>query len=402
MRRREQLDDLALDPTFLFDRNVRVDIEHDHADAIRAVERELRRRHRDVDLTRARLVVTVVDAHDLERHAADVDPLAHRGVDAAIARIGVRVVTEQRVADRLADHTGLALVRNVVLVDEPPLHHVDRVEEVGRGVDRVDAEQVRLRPARGLHLTTAEPAAVDEVLHAEVVDVWVLACRVEVAVVERDPPVDVVAAERDRGLRSVDVDGVCRVLAEALADAVIESLSEYEQDDEDEDSPGDADTGQYRAQLVAPDRVELLAPAIDLEHRDRDETGDLERQRDPAAAKRRGHADDIETAPQVEQDSTDKQQKQREPDRGAAEDESERGGHGEHEEQDREHRPQRLRGSNDQDKRGEVQRELLHGRTAAVPSLPIGSGSELAILPSWIRIVRGVFAATSASWVTIS
>src|SRR5205807_9487663 len=46
----------------------------------------------------------------------------------------------------------------------------------------------------------------------------------------------------------------------------IEAAAKAEQHDHDEDAPRHADRGQRGAQLVAADRVEDLAPAIEREH----------------------------------------------------------------------------------------------------------------------------------------
>src|SRR5262249_5464406 len=148
---------------------------------------------------------------------------------------------EEGLADLLADDGDLPVLLEVEGVEEASLRD-DRlleVEEVG-----MDAAYVE---GAGLFLVADPHRSRDEKAGGDVVDpVDSRSDRLSILLRQLDPPARLEALVGRARLPGEDEEAVDGVVAKLPDDAVLESLSRSEQDDEHENAPGDAESRQRR------------------------------------------------------------------------------------------------------------------------------------------------------------
>ena len=156
-------------------------------------------------------------------------------------------------------------INDVDLVEEPTRDH-DRVLEVEVvGVHRAHVVRRDLVADARQHRGGAA-AASDEEPTGDLVDAREPVDRRDVAVGEHDATADRHAVVRNRCPAGEHPHRVGGVVGELLLHAVLEPVAHAEQEHQHEDPPCDGERGEERAQLAAPQRVEDLAPAIEVEH----------------------------------------------------------------------------------------------------------------------------------------
>jgi hypothetical protein len=90
--------------------------------------------------------------------------------------------------------------------------------------------------------------------------------RLDITVGEDDATADRHAIVRDRCPAGEQPDRVGGVVCKLFLHAVLKPGAHAEQEHEHEDPPCHGERGEARAQLAAPQRVEDLAPAVEVEH----------------------------------------------------------------------------------------------------------------------------------------